>query len=338
MFSHNLFPLIEEPLGTSSSKSEQPMSYKSRKSSPLSRAEREGNARQGYAVSSFFASAEDIPAVISEALPDGKYCTVEEMIKGIRKVENHLLALNTTEGLHFALVDLKTVKAVALTLVLADSSIGLSKELDPAPVIMAEHIALKNRINDVKTIITSIQDGSMSYEEVRAKFDQLPDIELTNTVVSLIGQRVPVVQSMAGPLDLNMEKMPVKFVASGRDHCMDGRVVGGYEEHAGTVIMEIQALKDADARLFSANNRITLRVMDEEHRVNLLLAQLTKSTIQVKVRVPRIPITSSPRSISELRCDLEDIEVLDKSDSLDQIKEAIVQKLQLNLQFNSTPE
>lgn len=310
------------------------MSYKSKKKPILSQAEREGNARQGYALTSFFASAEDIPAVVSEALPDGKYCTVDDMLKGIRKVENHLLSIHRGKGMHFAMVDLKSARSVILTLVLADSSVGLSKEIDPAPLIAAEHFSFKKRIDEVKAIVESAQDGSMSYETVRAELDRLPDVELTNTVVALLGQRVPVVQSMAGPLDLSMDKLPVKFVASVHEHCLIGRVVGGYEEQAGTVVMEIETLKDADTRLFHEKHRITLRVMSEEHRFNLLLAQLAKAKIQVKVKVPRIPLTPNPKLMSELRCDLEDVEVLDGNDSLNKIKEAISHSLQLNLKLD----
>lgn len=310
------------------------MSYTSKKKPILSRAEREGNARQGYALTSFFASAEDIPAVVSESLPDGKYCTVDDLLKGIRKVESHLLALHKGEGMHFAMVDLQSARSVVLTLVLADSSIGLSKEIDPAPFIATAHLSLKKRIDEIKAIVESAQDGSMSYEAVRAEFDKFPDAELTNTVVALLGQRVPVVQSMAGPLDLSMDKLPVKFVASVREHCLRGRVVGGYEEQAGTVVMEVETLKDADTRLFHEKHRITLRVMSDEHRFNLLLAQLAKAKIQVKVKVPRIPLTPNPKLMSELRCDLEDVEVLDSNESLNKIKDAITHSLQLNLKLN----
>lgn len=310
------------------------MSYTSKKKPILSRAEREGNARQGYALTSFFASAEDIPAVVSDSLPDGKYCTVDDLLKGIRRVESHLLALHKGEGMHFAMVDLQSARSVVLTLVLADSSIGLSKEIDPAPFVATEHLSLKKRIDAIKAIVESAQDGSMSYEAVRTEFDRFPDAELTNTVVALLGQRVPVVQSMAGPLDLSMDKLPVKFVASVREHCLCGRVVGGYEEQAGTVVMEVETLKDADTRLFHVKHRITLRVMSDEHRFHLLLAQLAKAKIQVKVKVPRIPLTPNPKLMSELRCDLEDVEVLDSNESLNKIKDAIAHSLQLSLKLD----
>lgn len=308
------------------------MSSASRKSSnPLTQATREGNARKGYCASAFFASASDVPAAVSDALPDDEFCTIDDMLKAMRRVENQLLVMNPTPGRHFVLLKVKDARNLTLTLVLANTSIGLGEELDPAPAIAAEHVTLKETVQAIKKVINAAQSGSISFEGIRDQLDKLPNQALTNSVLSLLGQRVPTVQSRAGPIDLNLGKLVVKQVASERDHHLQGRVAGGYEEQAGTVVMEVSALDNADPRLFALGSRITLKVVQEEHRVSLLLAQLAKVPVRVRVKIPRIPLTLSSPEKADFRCDLEDVEVLEKTHSLEQIKEALIRQLNLDL-------
>lgn len=300
-------------------------------STPLTQAAREGNARKGYCASAFFASASDVPAAVSEALPDDEFCTLDDMLKAMRRVENQLLTMNPTPGRHFVLIRVKDARDLILTLVLANTSVGLMQELDPTPEIAAEHVTLRETVQAIKKVIAAAQSGSISFESIRDQLDKLPNPDLTNSVLSLLGQRVPTVQSLAGPIDLNMGKLAVKQVASEREHHLQGRVTGGYEEQAGTVIIEISALDDADTRLFTLGSRITLKVVQEEHRVSLLLAQLAKVPVRVRVKIPRIPLTLSAPAKADFRCDLEDIVVLEQTQSLEQIKEALIRQLNLDL-------
>lgn len=303
-----------------------------RKSSTnLTQAAREGNARRGYCASAFFASAADIPAFVSEFLPDDEFCTSDDMIKAVRRLEVQLLQLNPAPGKHLVLLNVKEARSLILTLVLADSSIGLSTELDPTPAIAAQQAVLKKTVQAVKKVIDSAQSGTISYEQFRDELDKLPNPALTESVLSLIGQRVPTVQSLAGPVDLNVGKLSVKEVASTRSHELIGRVAGGYDEQAGTVVLEVTSLGDADPRLFSPGVRLKAQVVQEEHRMSLLLAQLAKVPVKFLVNIPRVPLTVLSISKLNLNCDLLSIELLEKAARLETIREELLRQLPLEL-------
>lgn len=303
----------------------------SKKSAAPSRATKEGNARAGYCASAFFATAGDIPAAVSKSLPDDEFCTIDDLVKGIKRVENQLLAINPTPGQHYVLLRVKDARDLILTLVLSDTSIGLDDTLDPTPVIASEHNILNDTVLAVKKVISAAQHGTLSYEEIRKQLDNLPNAALTNSILALLGQRVPTIQSLVGPIDLNIGKLAVKQVPSDRDHYLQGRVVGGYEEQVATVSIEVSVLDDADPRLFTVGNRITLKVVQEEHRVSLLLAQLAKMPIRVQLKIPRIPITLSPLEKSDLRCDLVHVEVLNQPPLFEEIRANLARQLNLEL-------
>lgn len=294
-------------------------------------AAREGRARAGYCASAFFATASTIPAVVSSALPDDEFCTLDDMTKAMRRVQAQLLAMNPTPGKHFVLLKVRDARDLILTLVLADTSVGLDDELDPTPVIAAEHAVLKDTVQAVKKVISAAQRGEISFEKIRSEFDKLPNQALTSSVLSMIQQKVPVVQTLAGPIDLSIGKLAVNQVSSEREHVLLGRVSGGYEEQSGTVTLEVIDLENSDPRLFTLGRRITLWVRQEEHRVNLLLAQLAKVSVRVWLKIPRIPITLTLASKVDIRCDLEHMEVLGSAQSFDQIKLSVVQQLKLEL-------
>ncbi|HEY9094943.1 MAG TPA: hypothetical protein VIN35_04295 [Hydrogenophaga sp.] len=65
--------------------------------------------------------------------------------------------------------------------------------------------------------------------------------------------------------------------------------------------------------------------------MNLLLAQLAKVPIVVKLNIPRIPLTSSSSSRPDMLCDLVAIELLEKTATLDTIKSAIMSQLHLDI-------
>lgn len=301
------------------------------KFSALNTTTKEGNARAGYCATAFFACASDIPAVVAEALPDGMYCTLDDMQKAMRRVEKQLLALNTSAGKHYVMVQVKEAKELILTLVLADTSVGLDEALDPVPAITAEHNELKKTVDAVKKILGAAQSGDTSYEEIREELDKLPNPALTSSVLAYMDKKVSVVQSLAGPIDLGLGRMQVKEVASHHAHVVQGIVSGGYEEQTNTVMLEITDLKDADQRLFSIGHRISIRVLQEEHRVNLLLAQLAKVHVLVSLRVPRIPITMSSAPGAVLRTDLVSLDLLERQESLANIKTALIQQFNLDI-------
>lgn len=278
-----------------------------------------------------FARATDVPGIVSDALPDGKYCTIDDAVKAFRKVEKHLLTMNPSDGHHFVLLCVNEVRSLILTLVLADTAVGLDDSLDPSHEIAVDHTILKDTVQDVRGIIAAAQGGTISYEEVRDRVDNLPRPALANAVLSLIGQQVSIVQSLAGPIDLHMDKLAVKQVASAREHCLQGRVSGGYDEQVGTVIFEVCALHDADPRLFSVGTRITLKVGLEEHRVNLLLAQLAKVQLKVRLKIPRVPILGFTPATYDLKCDLEHMEMVDKAHSFEEIRATLARQLHLEL-------
>lgn len=307
------------------------MARKKSTSSQVTQATREGNARAGYCASAFFASASDIPAIVSDALPDEAFCTLDDMVKGLRGIESYLKAMNPSKGKHFVLINVQEARELALTLVLADTSIGLDEVLDPTHAIAADHRQLKDTVQAVKEIIGEAQSGATNYEKVRDQLDKLPNQALITNVLSLLEQRVTTVQSLAGPIDLSMGKTPVKQVASSRNHVLRGRVAGGYDEQANTVAIEITALVDADPRLFMCGCRITVKVLQEEQRVTLLLTQLAKVQINVTLSLPRIPITLSSPAKVDLKADLITIEVLEQQQSLDKIKTSLLQQLDLDV-------
>ena len=298
--------------------------------SATTRATKEANARSGYSASGFFARASDIPAVVSKSLPDDQFCTIDDMLKALRAVERQLLQMSPHAGQHYVMLSVREARDLALTLVLADTSIGL-KEMDPLPVIAADHKALKDTVHAVKKVITAAQDGSLSYEMLQDKWGKLPDPELANKVLNLLGQRAAVVQSLAGPIDIGVGKLAVKEVPSEREHELRCRVSGGFDEQNGTVVLEVDSLNNADPRLFSIGSRITVKVVNEEHRISLLLAQLAKANVHVRLKIPRIPITVNMSSRPPLRCDLEHVEALDQTEPFEEIKASICR--QFNLDF-----
>lgn len=294
-------------------------------------ATREGNARAGYCATAFFATASDIPAVVAEALPDGMYCTLDDMQKAMRRVEKHLLAFNTSAGKHYVMVQVKEARELILTLVLADTSIGLDEALDPVPTIAAEHAELRKTVEAVKRILGAAQTGDTNYEAVREALDKLPNPALTSSVLAFMDKKAPVVQSLAGPIDIGLGRMQVKEVASHRSHVIQGLVSGGYEEQTGTLILEVTDLKNADRRLLSVGQRISLRVLQEEHRVSLLLAQLAKVHVLVSINIPRIPITMAGAPGAVLKTDLISLDLLERQESLASIKTALIQQLNLDI-------
>ena len=128
-----------------------------------------------------------------------------------------------------------------------------------------------------------------------------------------------------------MGKLSVKQVASKRTHQLRGRVAGGYDEQTGTAVLEITALDDADPRLFSIGCRLKVQVVQEEYRMNLLLAQLAKVPVAVKLNVPRIPLTSFSVGKIDMICDLITVDLLETTMSLETIKVALRSQLQLEI-------
>lgn len=136
---------------------------------------------------------------------------------------------------------------------------------------------------------------------------------------------------MAGPVSLKMEKFNVKDVASARSHTVTGKVIGGYDENSGTVVVQVVELIDADPRLFSPATRIRLQVIRGDHRVTVLLAQLARSLIRVEVNVPRVPLTTTTPTKLDLLCDVREVALLEQVDSLEEIRNVLVQQLNLDM-------
>lgn len=291
----------------------------------------EGNARKGYCASAFISRASDIPAVVSRSLPDDEFCTLRDMYDAMRAVERHLLALSSRSGRHLVLVDVEEARRLILTLVLADSAVGLDPSFDPTPVLAQEHSVLQEAVGRVREVVNDAQKGGVSFEQVRQQLDSLPNQHLVSSLLSLIGQRTPLVHSLAGPIDLKFEKLAVREVASSRRHVVIGKVVGGYDESSGLVVTEIVSLVDADERILAPSCRIKLQVIREDHRLNILLAQIAKSAVRVEITIPRIPLTAGRPGALCLLCDLREIEVLEQAQPLATIRDALVQQLHLNL-------
>lgn len=300
------------------------------KKSSVSAADHEASARAGLCAAVMFASATDIPAVVAESLPDGEFCHLSDMISGMKKVERHLKNLDTGKGRAYTMVRVKEARDLTLTLILADTSIGLSKELDPTPVVEVEHRALKKAVEGVTRVVNELLTESMTFEEFRNKVDVLPDPHLVNKVLDLVGSKMVVVQSMAGPLDFNLGKVLVKEVMSGRQHVLDVSVISGFDEQAQAVGVEIRAIIDADRRLFTEGLRIRVRVHDDEHRLQILLAQLAKQSLQVGLSLPRVPFNLTSPSKSDLVCDLVELNVPEDTQSLRTLKQELLKQFSLD--------
>ena len=65
--------------------------------------------------------------------------------------------------------------------------------------------------------------------------------------------------------------------------------------------------------------------------MNLLLAQLAKVPIAVKLNIPRIPLTSFSGGKTDMICDLIAVELLEKTESLETIKVALLSQLHLEV-------
>lgn len=295
-----------------------------------SQAAREGNARQGYCSSAFLAQAKDIPSLVTKMLPDGEFCTVGDIVKGLRRVENQLLGMNPTQGLCLVMASLKDARNLTLSLVLADTSIGLSEELDPSPVLHRQHSSLKETIHSIEKLVSEVQRDATSYEVFREQLEKLPDQTHVSNLLSLMDKSPVDVQTLAGPVVFDLGKIKVRELASERTHTLNGRVTGGYDEQAGTVLLEVSELVDADARLFSLRTQIKLQVVQETHRVSLLLAQLAKVSVKVEVNIPRLPIFQTPTKVG-LNCDLRKVEVLEQVSSLENIRESLIRQLNLDV-------
>lgn len=302
--------------------------FKRKSISSHTQAAREGNARKGYCSPSFLAQAKDIPSIVSKMLPDGEFCTVADLVKGLRRVETQLLGMNPTKGLCFVMASVKEARSLTLSLVLGDTSIGLSEEFDPSPVLQQQHAVLKATIKSIERLVSDVQQEAISFESFREQIEKLPDQTHVSNLLSLIDKAPIDVQTLAGPVVFELGKIKVRELASERTHVLAGRIAGGYDEQAGTVLLEVSELLDADARLFSVRTHIKLQVVRETHRLSLLLAQLAKVSVKVDVTIPRLPIFQTPTKVG-LHCDLRQVEVLEQAGSLENIKESLI--LQLNL-------
>jgi hypothetical protein len=236
------------------------------------------------------------------------------VVKGLTKVALYLKALDLQKRRSHVMVKVQDARDLILTLVLADTRIGLSEDFNPDQAIRAEHKALKSAVADVKKVITAAQSGAQSYEQVRERLDQLPNPPLIKEVLRLLGHKTPSVQSMAGPIDLDVGKLAVKDLASNRSHEVDVSVVGGYDEQALTVRVQVVALVDADERLFAADVQLKVRVHTDEHRVQVLLAQAAKQALRIKVALPRIPITLTAPGKADLVGDLVSLDAPEGSE------------------------
>lgn len=306
-------------------------SSKPKATSQLSQAEREGNARQGYCASAFFAQAKDIPDFVSKVLPDDEFCLVQDLFKGLRRVENQLLKMNPTEGPCFVMMSVKEARRLTLSLVLANTSVGFSDEFDPSPVLRQQHSALKTTLRGLEKLVSEVQQEAPSYEAFREQIEQLPNQSQVSDLLSIIAKDPIDVQTLAGPVGFDSRKIKVRELASEREHVLIGRVVGGYDEQAATVLLEVSELDDADARLFSVRTRIKLQVVQETHRLSLLLAQLAKVPVKIEVNIPRISIFQSSPAKPGLLCDLRRVEVLEQAGSLEAIKQALIHQLKLDV-------
>lgn len=298
-----------------------------------SNASRESNARNGYCAPALFARATDIPDVVSDSLPRDMYCTVNDMIAAVKKVERQLHNLNPTAGDSMVLVNADAARDLVLTLVLLNTAIGLDKSLDPAPVIAEDHHVLRSMVEKIRALLIAVKDGKMSYEDVMGELEKLPNPALAFRLISLAGQKHPVVHSLAGPIDLAMEKLNIKDAHSAKVHTLRAVVSGGYDDRSGLVSLKILALVDADPRLLVVNDYIQAQVVDDAQRVNLLLSQLAKRQVQVSVQIPRAPFFVNVSSKINLHCDLSgDVEICDEPASLSELKAAFTH--QQNLEFN----
>lgn len=297
----------------------------------LKKSNKEGNARKGYCSTAFFAQASDIPSVVSQALPDDAFCTLEDMYRGMKKVERHMLKMSTHKGRHMVLLDVVEARELIQSLVLADTAIGLNEEMNPVPFLTQEHQVIVDTVRQVQHALVEVQKGAVTFERFRENLGKLPNQELVSSILSMIGKKVPIIQTRAGPIDLKTEKLKIKEVASERGHSVTGRVTGGYDEHTCLVTVEVIDLLDADPALFIPAGRVKVQVISEEHRVNLLLAQLAKSQVRIVVNVPRIPlIVTSPGKV-DLLCDLRELEILGQGSALATIKESVINQLGLDI-------
>lgn len=300
------------------------------KNSNTSRGALESNAKNGLCAISLVASAAEIPMVIDEALPEGKYCFVKDCLHAIDKTAETLISLRPREGKAFVMIERRAAMDLILTLVLAETKTGgiLDGGFDPINEIRASHAELVTAAEQVKTLLTAASAVEMSIEEFRAGIERIDNPSLAKQLLDVMSTQAPTVRSSAGLVPLTLDRISIKDLPSDRIHELDVTVTLGFNDQSNSASVMARTLLDADQSIFSPGNSFRILCLDAEQRISLLLAQAARKPVRIRVSLPRVAIVASVRT--DFLATLENVTMLECEDA-EQLKGMLVKQLKLVL-------
>jgi hypothetical protein len=294
------------------------------------RATMESNAKNGLCAISLVASAAEIPVVIDEALPEGKYCFVKDCLHAIDKTAETLIGLRPREGKTFVMIERRAAMDLILTLVLGETKTGgiLDGEFDPINEIRASHAELVTAAAQVKTLLTAASATEMSIEEFRAGIERTGNPSLAKQLLDVMSTQAPTVRSSAGLVPLTLDKISIKDLPSDRIHELDVTVTLGFNDQSNSACVMVRTLLDADQSIFSPGITFRILCLDAEQRLSLLLAQAARKPVRIRVSLPRVAIVACVRT--DFMATLENVTMLECEDA-EQLKGMLVKQLKLVL-------
>ncbi len=300
------------------------------KNSNTSRGAQESNAKNGFCAISLVASAAEIPVVVDETLPEGKYCFVKDCLHAIDKTAETLIGLRPREGKAFVMIERRAAMDLILTLVLAETKTGgiLDGEFDPNNEIRASHAELVTAAEQVKTLLTAASAVEMSIEEFRAGIERIDNPSLAKQLLDVMSTQAPTVRSSAGLVPLTLDRISIKDLPSDRIHELDVTVTLGFNDQSNSASVMVRTLLDADQSIFAPGNSFRILCLDAEQRISLLLAQAARKPVRIRISLPRVPIVASART--DFLATLENVTMLECEDA-DQLKGMLVKQLKFVL-------
>ena len=299
-------------------------------SNSSSRAIAEARARAGEGIPFISSRAASIPAVVSSAFEDGRYCFLKDLELAFKKVAEALHAFQPDGEHAFVMIDRKLAQKLTLTLVLGGlkESELLSAEFDSSTVVKETQEEIFSTITKVKEVLARCDNPDLTFEAFREEIASISNPALVKKILKAVSTNAPTLSSEDGTtVALGLDKKVLKDLPSSKKHILIV-VSCGFDEESKTATVIVRDLTDADFSFFEVGGFVKVLCVDDEMRLSLLLGQAARKTLRISVSVPRVPLISS--AYSTLSATLEEVSILDFDDS-DVLKSLLSDQLKLDI-------
>jgi hypothetical protein len=239
----------------------------------------------------------DVPALIRDELPDGKYVKLTDFKSLLKKIADQLTNLSKRSGI----VVLERSQVADLVVSLAQ--VADNSQLDlPGPDFALEALRelnekeMRRAVEEAKAIVNKCASAKFSFEEITQYIEQTHNPGATRLALKTVGPKAPIIQTSNGPLDLSTEKQLPRELQSDAKLDVVFKIVGGLNDFTGMFECRVINSSQTEYSLVRAGSQYWVRMVEHEHRTAILCAQLLQSELKAKVQVDRVPLDVNSRN------------------------------------------